>query len=76
MANRLEELERAYTESKLEFYDHEQRYRRSSGILNDSCTTVSRIMYQLQNFQVKFSCVDWLNFFNRKIRMLRCPVRM
>lgn len=55
MANRLEELERGYTESKLEFYDHEQRYIRSSGILNDSCTTVSRIMYQLQNFQVNLS---------------------
>jgi hypothetical protein len=60
MANRLEELERGFTESKLEFYDHEQRYRRSSGILNDSCTTVSRIMYQLQNFQVKFC--QWFGY--------------
>ena len=54
MANRLEELERGYTKSTLALYDHENRYTRSSGILNDSCTTVSRIMYQLQNFQVVF----------------------
>jgi len=47
----LEELEKQCTWAKLKFYDLEHSYKRSSGILNDSCTTVSRIMYQLQNFQ-------------------------
>jgi len=48
-SDRLEQLEKKWITAKLQYYDLEHNYKRNSTILNDSCTTVSRIMYQLQN---------------------------
>lgn len=35
----------------MNLFENENKYKRNSKVLNDSCTTVCRIMYQLQNFQ-------------------------
>ena len=51
MANKIERCELEVTKLKQTLYDDENKYKRMSKILNDSCTTVSRIMYQLQSFQ-------------------------
>ena len=50
--NKLELYEKNLAKMSMVLYESEYRYKKLSKVLNDSCTTISRVMYQLQHFQV------------------------
>lgn len=44
--NKLELYENNLGKMSMELYESEYRYKKLSKVLNDSCTTISRVMYQ------------------------------
>lgn len=50
-ANQLDNLEENISKLNSVLYENELKYKRFSNILSSTCTSVSRIMYQLQTFQ-------------------------